>query len=66
MRLLGSEVLQRMSKKMSKKGPELLPAHWEKVSFPFALVQVTAAGSWLWLHGAKSDKFAQSNEFGLV
>lgn len=55
-----------MSKKMSKKGPELLPAHWEKVSFPFALVQVTAAGSWLWLHGAKSDKFAQSNEFGLV
>lgn len=65
-RLLGSGVLHRMSKKMSKKGPELLPALWEKVSFCFALVQVTAAGSWLWLHGAKSDNIAQSNEFGLV
>lgn len=62
MRLLGSGVLNIMS----KKGLKLLPSHWEMVSFPFTLLRVTKSGSWPCLRGVRSEWFAHRSAFGLV
>lgn len=36
------------------------------VSFPFTQLQVTKSGSWPWLCGVRTERFAHSDTFGLV